>query len=613
MTDIQQLNYKLNQQKNKFGLVGGTAKVKEFDDAEYNISAGINPQNWAIEVNIKSGYNPIQDSKQKAYAKVKKIEDGLETIVLQVGSLHEVAHWELPFGSQKGCPYDVYNHDKILEGTKNGLPENKKQHASYVANMFEDTIINPRCKEYNKDFSGQILFWDGEGLRTQKQTNQKGFSPLYEAFVKINLHLFGDKYDKSFLKRHYSNSNFLKKAVNKLKGKDVDSVVKKVINDLNLEEGIKDTTPLFEKQKWPKMAEDYAKAISDLIEEQLPQERLSAYDSGQSQNKDGQGKEKPQSGNGIEQKVNSKEGKQEIAYGRYSSGEKQSPNFESFEQLDSLYQRLAKDIPVKVEAITRESSLEISPLTYRAFDEEKDDIRKIKTSKFFFNEKGIQLAYPNHPLTIDYKSKIQRKSFPNFKMVVVDNSGSMKYNMKNESSGSNPINVGSANFIPFGDNSKYHFALLGYYGIENFLQKQGISPYIEHGVSLFSNATRFKKGNYAQLIETRKLLLQPDWGSTNLDAKVLKQALDGKESFMVSISDGEIGNWDSEKAEIKKLAEQNYYVHIQLGSETSMSQDLKSWGIPVSHVNSGQDLSKLMVDIAKKAYHPFIQEVRQII
>lgn len=599
MNKIQQLNYKLNQEKNKYGLVGGKAKVQEFDDAEYNVSACINPHNWGIEVNIKTGYEPIQDSRQKAYAKIKKIQDGLETIVLQVGSLHEVAHWELPFGSGKGCPFDVYNHDKILEGIKNGLPKNKKQHASYVANMFEDTIINPRCKEYNGDFSGQILFWDGEGARVEEKTKKKGFSPLYEAFVKINLHLFGDKYDKSFLKRHYSNFNILKKGFNKLKGKDVDSVVEKVINDLNLEEGIKDTTPLFNKQNWPNMAEKYAKAISVLIEEQLPQERLSAYDSGQGQGNQDK-KEKPQSGNGIEQKVNSKEGKEQIAYGRYTSGDKQSPNFESFEQLDSLYQKLAKDIPVKVEAITRESSLEISPLTYRAFDPEKDDPIKVKTSKLFFNEEGFNFAYPNQKLTIDYKQKIQRKSFPDFKMVVVDNSESMKSGLNGSE--------GSANFIPWGDNSKYHFALKGYYGIENFLKKQGISPYIQHGVSLFSSNTRFKTGDYNDLINVRKLLLSPDWKNTYLDAKVLKQALEGKESFMLSISDGEIGNWNSEKADIKKLAEQNYYAHIQLGSDTNFSRDLKSWGMPVFYVNSGQDLSKLMVDITKNTYHPFVQE-----
>ncbi len=113
---------------------------------------------------------------------------------------------------------DVYNHDKILEAVKNGLPEDKKSDeiAKYVANMFEDTIINPRVKEYFGDFSGQILFWDNEGLRTEKETGQKGFTPLYEAFVKVNLHLFGDKWDKVFLKRHNTNNKKLKRTVKEI-------------------------------------------------------------------------------------------------------------------------------------------------------------------------------------------------------------------------------------------------------------------------------------------------------------------------------------------------------------------------------------------------------------
>ena len=584
MTNIQKLNYELNKQVKKQGLVNAKVKVEEYEDAKRDISACIDPRNWEIKVTLKSNYEPIQDSKQKAYAKLKKIENGLETMVLHIGGLHEVAHWELPLGSQRGCPFDTYNHDKILEATKNGLPENKKENASYLANAFEDTIINPRCKEYNKDFSGQILFWDSVGADCKKQG--KKYPNLYEAFVKVNLHLFGDKYDKSFLKRNYTND------------KKVEKAVKQIISELNLEENIQDTSVLFQKQNWPAMAEKYAKVMSELLDDS-PKLRLSAFDSGESQ--EGQGEKKEKSGNGIEQKVNSKEGKEQIAYGRYSSGEKQSPNFESFEQLDALYMRLAKDIPVKVEAMTKENSLEISPLNYRPFDSEKDNPVKIKTSKFFFNENGFNLAHPKEPLTINYNSKVQRKSFPDFKMVVVDNSGSMNNGING--------NSGSKNFIPWGDNSKYHWALIGYYGIENFLQKQGISPYIEHGVSLFSDATRLKKGNYNDLINIRKLLLCPDWGNTHIDAKVLKEALNGKESFLVSLSDGEIGNWDSEKAEIKKLAEQNYYAHIQIGSETEVSKDLISWGVPVYSVNSGKDISKLMVDITKKTYNRFIKSL----
>ena len=67
---------------------------------------------------MRKGFQPIQDRRQRAYARVKKIEDGLETMLLHVGGLHEPAHWELPFGSERGCPYDVYNHDKILESVK---------------------------------------------------------------------------------------------------------------------------------------------------------------------------------------------------------------------------------------------------------------------------------------------------------------------------------------------------------------------------------------------------------------------------------------------------------------------------------------------------------------
>ena len=258
---------------------------------------------------------------------------------------------------------------------------------------------------------------------------------------------------------------------------------------------------------------------------------------------------------------------------------------------------------MKVEAVTKESSMEISPLNYRPYDPEKDNPLKIKTSKFFIGEKGFNFAYPNQPLTIDYNQKIQKKSFPNFKMVLVDNSGSMAEGINGDK--------GRTNFIPWGDNSKYHYALKGYYGIENFLQKQGVAPYIEHGVSLFSDSTRFKKGNYNNLIETRKLLLEPDWGNTYLDAKILREALEGEESFFLSISDGAVSNWNSEKYKVKMLIDKNYYAHIQLGGKTEMTKDLEAWGKPVFYVNSGEDLSKLMIDITKDIYHPFVQEAKK--
>jgi hypothetical protein len=334
--------------------------------------------------------------------------------------------------------------------------------------------------------------------------------------------------------------------------------------------------------------------------EQPPTERLSAYsESGNSGSDEGQ---RPQAGHGIEQKMGTREGKEEVALGRYKSGEKHSPNFTSYEQLDALYRSLAKNIPVKVESITREQALKIAPLTYRPFDEETDDPARIKASKILSGPEGLAYAYPQHPLVISARSKMQRKGFPDFKLVMLDNSSSM------EDAPDGSENVGSINFIPWGDRSKYHFALLGFYGIENFLQQQGIAQYINHGVSLFSSETRYKEGDFMQLDEVRRHALNPDWGDTNIDAVALKEALNGRESFVLSISDGEIANWDSEKGAIKQLLEANHYAHIQIGGKTSFTEDLKRWGRPVFYVHKGEDLSKLMVEATNETYRRFTHQ-----
>jgi hypothetical protein len=584
---ISTLRQKLSQQKNRVGLVGGTVKVNEYDEQKEDITAHINPQGWNIEVNIRKGFNPIQDRRQKAYARKKKIDDGLETIVLHVGGLHEPAHWELPYGSGRGCPFDVYNHDKILEAIKDALPEDKKAHTKYVANAFEDMIINPRCREFGEDFSGQVLFWDWQGIRT-KEKGQEGFTPFYEAFVKLNMHLWGDNVDRALLKRHYRGNN------------EVNEAVGKVVSDLKLPENISDTYELFDKNRWSSMARTFAKNLAHLLDES-PTERLSAYSEDGQQGNGGR-EEKQQSGNGVEQKMRTRDGKEEISHGRYASGEKQSTNFTDFEQLDALYRRLSRAIPVNVEAMTREQGLQIGSVNYRPFDEEVDDFTKIKPSKLMVWEDGLTFGVPNQPLSITARSKIQRKGFPDFKMVVLDNSGSMK------ESADGSENIGKNSFIPWGDKSKYHYALLGFYGVENFLRQQGIAQYINHGVALFSSQTRFKEGDFAGLDAVRKQALKPDWGSTRLDAGVLEKALQGRQSFVLSISDGEIGNWDSERESIKKLLDNNYFAHVQIGGETGFTRDLENWDKPVFYVSSGKDLSKLMVEATSTTYRRFTHE-----
>jgi hypothetical protein len=584
---VKTLRQKLSRQQHSIGLVGGKVNVEEYDEMEHGIEAYITPEGWNTTVKIKKGFNPIQDRRQKAYARKKKIQDGLETMVLHVGGLHEPAHWELPHGSGRGCPFDTYNHDKILEAVKQALPRDKQAHAAYVTNAFEDMIINPRCREFGGDYSGQVLFWDNEGVLCEKK-DKKGFTPFYDAFVRLNMHLWGDNADKALLKRHYRGDAKIKEAV------------EKVVKELKLPEDIKDTRPLFNKKNWTNMAGVFARNLAHLLEE-APTERLSAY----SQNGHGQGSEQQQeqqTGNGIEQKVGTREGKEEIAFGRYSSNEGHSTNLTDFEQLDALYRKLARAIPVRVEAISREQSLKIAPLNYRKYDEEVDSPMHIKPTKIMIGDDGLTFGVAHQPLTVTARSKLQRRGFPSFKMMLMDNSGSMRQAVDGSS------NVGRKNFIPWGDKSKYHFALLGFYGVENFLQQQGIAQYIDHGVALFSSKTRYKEGNFSQIDEVRKHALHPDWGDTYLDAGTLKKSLQGKESFVLSLSDGEIGNWENERDAIKGLLEKNYFAHIQIGGKSQFSRDVEAWGRPVFYVRSGEDLAKLMVEATHETYRRFTQQ-----
>lgn len=584
----QQLKRKLQEQKSRIGLVGSKLEVGEFAGMEHNVEAFIKPEGWDITLKIREGFEPVQDKRQKAYARKKGIKDGLEVLLTDVLD-HECGHWELPHGSGMGCPYDVYNHDLITEAVKNALPQDKQAHTSYVTNLFEDVIDNARCHDFRGDFGGQVLFWDHEGLSC-KEKGLKGYTPAYEAFVKVNMHLWGDGADKALVKRHFTNEG------------RVDTAVASIVRDLSLKEK-SPMAPLFNKKRWADMAGKMAKHLAPLLDVS-PIERSSAYRSEEGQGSSGSGEQpQPSPGNGIEQKARSEDGKQDIVYGRYGAGQGPSPQFTKHDQLHALYSRLARDIPVKVDAVSREEELSIAPLNLRPFDAEHDDPSRVKLNRLYAVEGGrLTVGYERQPLVVKAREKLQRQSFPDFKLVMLDNSGSMKQTPEGTD------NVGNKNLIPWGDKSKYHSAVLGFYGIENYIRKQGIAPFIRHGAALFSSTTRYKEADFNGVQAVYNHILSPDWGSTRIDAGALTKSLQGRESFMLSISDGDIENWDSEKDAFKKAVASHHYAHIQIGPKNDFCSDLASWGVPVYQVQRGEDLARLMVNTAQTAYRRFVKQ-----
>ena len=76
---------------------------------------------------------------------------------------------------------------------------------------------------------------------------------------------------------------------------------------------------------------------------------------------------------------------------------------------------------------------------------------------------SVPRGYIEH--TVRYKTS--RTSYPELNIAVLDTSISM-------TEGANDQGQGRTHIVPWGDNSKYHYAILTYYGIEKALHRMGV-------------------------------------------------------------------------------------------------------------------------------------------
>ncbi len=553
---LSELEQKLNKQKNRIGLVGGRLKLFETADAKEPVSAFIDTGDWHVEIHVKEGYQPVRDKATEQYVKKKRISKPLEKMCEDI-LYHECGHWELPRSSGKGCPYDETYRDAILESVTKILgKKGKEAYADHVSNAFEDVLVNLNCRLHT-DHAGQILFWNEQGMTHGKYTK------FYDAFVRLNLALGGNKADKRLLKRWYTNDKTVQKAVND------------VLTNWGVQKGkvSEKVEQLYQKKRWEKMAEQFATIMEPLLDKK--EEHLLHAMIGE---------------DAFDKKMKSPDGQEKVAHNRYKAGRGPAQNRDSYEQLDALYRSLAREIPVEIDTFTHGYRFPIAPYGREAYDPEAHDIFTRKTTVGINEDGSVGLMVNRGWIETEQVYKHNIKKFPNFRLAVIDSSGSM------ELAPNNTENVGNKAFIPWGDKSKYHYALLGYYGIERYLQQQHIAPYVDAGVVNFSSETIAGSGQ-----EAHKVLLTPQWGVTTLDINKLKERVK-EETFLLTLSDGAIGNWESIKDDYKTLAQQCSTAHIQIGGKNQFSEDLESWGVAVYYVGKNDDLAKLMVKVASDKY-----------
>lgn len=580
--NIRTLEQRLQAQKTRVGLVGGMLCVRVANDVQEPLSAGIDPADWHVELVLKESYDPASDEHTAKYLAHRNIPDGIEKMCSDVVA-HECGHWELPRGSGNGCPYDVPHHDQITESIADELRASGKEGmAKYVANAFEDILVNVNARQITSH-SGQVLFWDAQG-RTHGQ-----FNKFYEAFVRTNIRLWGDAVDSKFLRRWYKHEDATNNAIKELLAawrlpleRGPDGVRARVAQ-------------LYRKEGWNALASQFATIMAPLLDETQEHQMFGA---GTNAPDSSQSEDQPQDGgaqgSAFDKKLGTREGKEDAAGARYEAGNGQSQLRESYEQLDALYRCLARSIPVEVETFTRSHSFPLAPYGREEYNPERHDLLSRKINLGIQADGSVGVIVNKGSIMADAPYKKSVRKFPKFRLAVLDTSESMSW-----APDGNRTSIGSTAFIPWGDNSRYHYALLGYYGIEAFLQRQHIAPYVDAGVVNFSSQTLGATGE-----DARKLLLTPQFGSTVLDVEALR-AHTGDGSFLLSLSDGDIQNWGSIKNEYHALLQGNIAAHIQIGAHTAFSRDLKKWGVPVYQVSSGEDLSRLMVKVASTAYKSY--------
>ncbi len=572
---FEQIQRILRERKNQIGLVGADLEVSVSDSD--TASASITPD-WR-KISIVYGKSTlVPDAETRDFV----AKSGIKDPELKMGENfidHETGHRENPVGTLRGCPYSVEMHDAIKESIFRGLEQAGKQNlANYVTNAFEDVLDNVNCRT-RSDFAGHTLHWNNQGLT--RAENGK-FNPFYEAFVRANLLLGSEVKSYTLLKRFFQDSPEVKTAIQGFLGD--------VKQELDLEHTVRlHEKPAFEnlftrdlakrKELWTALAYSFAKNTAELLED-IPEEKLFGSSDEDDENSDDH--------NPFDREMKLPPSKQGIAKKRYEAGEGPALHRERKEQLYDLYRAISKEIRVDT---TEYSESQGMPLVHfgRRFLNEND--RKLRFKGLGFKSDGslgVRTARHNIEYPVNYK--IHKINFPKLKIVKMDRSGSMT-----ESADGNGI--GDTSFIPWGDKSKYHFALKGYFGIDNFLERQGIAPYVQ-AVALGFSGEETEKGFYK---DVAKSLLETPSGGTAFDIERLERELD-KSALVLSISDGECSLSERAKQGIEKKLNECDFAHIQIGGSTGFSQYLESRGVPVFYVKGDNDLSGIMVNFVSGYY-----------
>jgi hypothetical protein len=498
-----------------------------------------------------------------------------------------------------GCPRNANLHaENIVEPISEVLMEKgfSKNDVCYIANCLEDSILH---SDLSKGFSleGISEFFSDIGENTEK-----GFTPFYDAHVKLNMYLWGNKPQRESLSHYYmkdkknqeriSNAvqNFLKRTGISDLTQEIDTyeMVGRRGKTKNVKDREKIRDFLNDETNWPNIARIYAEEFSELME---PSYALPIFNHSGNCTK---GRERQQpletDGNEFDKEIESEAFKFKRAQKAYQNDTGVPSIMEPFETMDFIYQNLARKLKFNVRTFTESEQRPVFWYMKRDFDPEKDDTRHIA---FDFDEDGkVVLKKKSHNVKMDTPHKKFPRGFPKTRFALLDTSGSMLEDVLGGK------DVGRKSVIPWGDKSKYHYGVMAFYGLVEYLKQNHLLNQTNVSSGNFSNETIVTRG----LNSAKKNILSPQFGGTVIDESELDNIFEGRNGLVFTISDGEVGNWSSIRDEFFDKAREHVYFHLQIGHDSNMSEDLSKEGFPVIEINNAQDLAQKVIDVTDRTY-----------
>lgn len=544
----------------------------------------------------------------------KVVQEKGEEKVLEVSkdaASHEINHHK--YKNCIGCPQNVdKDHDlfflpmyEIL--SKQGF---SKEDVDYATNALEDSILHRDLKtNARKDLDGIVTFFEDVG----ENCENKKFTKFYEAHSKLNMDLWGAKSQKNKLNKFYTNDKKIKEVLDgfyselaegklkvpldvytrskcKIKKNLFGKKKRKFINREDKKIQIFDKEAIrkyvLDENNWKEISEAYAKHFSKLME---PNYALPTIDHSGAGTKGRESEDSSEQGNSFKQERNSKPFKKGKIMRANKSGEKAPGWINEMEVLDLVYEGLAEQIEIKAESYVNPESFPISWYGERPFNYERD---KFKQIGFGIDESGeIELRKKTHSIDAQISVKTSPKSFPKIKFGMLDVSGSMEKDINGGG------NIGNTSIIKWGNNSKYHWALMAQFGVFEYFKRNHLLTQDSISCATFGENTKIVEGYQ----KVKEKLLKPNFeNSTQIEFNKIKPIFEGEGNLIYTISDGEIGNWNSIKEDFISQAKKHAYVHLHMGTKNEMTEDLRKAGLEVIIAKDGKGIMQKTIDLTDK-------------